>query len=155
NSGGSRSCRATRPKPKASTSAKTSVEMSVAECGMRGALRGAGSFPGPAAWPDRAQLGPRIDGGTSHLPLCRGSAHRAGLWQRLPRDQRAEINGAPPERGQALAPAFVEHEIARIVEAHVVAGNLVLLGLGPGELPRVEGETERLEDGLEGGSGIA
>jgi hypothetical protein len=35
-----------------------------------------------------------------------------------------------------------------------VAGNLVLLGLGPGELPRVEGETDRLEVGLEGGRGI-
>src|SRR5512144_1033415 len=83
------------------------------------------------------------------------SAHGAGFGQRLPRYEGAEIDGALPERRQALFPALVEHELALRIEANVVAGDLVLLGLGPGKLARIEVEPERLQDALQGARRIA
>jgi len=51
------------------------------------------------------------------------SVHRASLGQCLPREQRAKVNGALLERREALFPRFIEHELARLVETHVISDN--------------------------------
>jgi hypothetical protein len=81
------------------------------------------------------------------------SAHRASLGRCLPREQRAKVNGALLERREALFPRLIEHELARLVETHVIAGDLMLLSLGPGKLAWIEVEPERLQDALQRGLG--
>jgi hypothetical protein len=91
------------------------------------------------------QLAIRPANGTSDKSLAGFSGIAPRCFQRTApvlgsvwREEGAEIDGALPERLEALLPAVVEYKLAFRIEADVVAGDLVLLGLGPSELARIE-----------------